>query len=258
MDMPTRKLDSGNKQEVASFQKLETIVDTPDQGPRHLLIFTGIAASRWDSDGDLKPLTVIVKLGAILPETPKKTDWAATVGLSNITNKDDSDFLFALNSISLDRDAKTDELELVVDIAVQGDGGVATLNSFTFQVTVLTEPPKIELDSLLLSDVRGLSFGPSVLIETGQQWLGQVSLKEPAPGNVDVFLFSGKPSVAPLRMPGDPAVSSVTIKKGDVLSPIFTAAPTFNQTNSQIDVTISAALVAGSKTAVVKVLPVTN
>lgn len=148
-------------------------------------------------------LTGIVRLGHFLPEAPKKNDWTATVGLSNLVNKD-SDFLYALNAVSLDTDPKTSELRLIVDIAVQGDGGDAALNSFTFQVTVLTEPPKIELDSLLVNNAAALAFAPSVAIKTGLRWSAQVSLKEPAPRNVDVLLSSGTPSVAPLQLSPPP------------------------------------------------------
>ncbi len=252
--MPTHTLDP---QDVTSFQTLTALIDAVDQGPRQLLIFTGIAASRWNSDGSLNPLTVIVRLGHFLPEAPKKNDWTATVGLSNLVNSD-SDFLYALNTVSVDTDPTTKELRLTVDLAVQGDGGVATLNSFTFQATVLTEPPKIELDNLLVNDAAALAFGPSVAIETGLRWGARVSLKEPAPRNVNVSLTSGTPSVAPLQTSGDPANTSVTIARGETFSPIFTAMPTSNNTNLELDVTISAALDGLTKTALVKVTPVPN
>jgi len=252
--MPTHTLAP---QDVTSFQTLTALIDAADQGPRQLLIFTGIAASRWDSAGSLDPLTVIVKLGPILPEPPKEHDWTATVGLSNLVNTD-SDFLYALNAVSVDTDPVTRELRLTVDLAVQGDGGVAALNSFTFQATVLTEPPKIELDSLLVNDAAALTFAPSVAIETGLRWGAQVSLKEPAPRNVDVLLSSGTPSVAPLQLSGPSANASVTVAKGERVSPIFTAAPTSNNTNLELDVTISAALAGDTKTALFKVTPVPN
>ena len=253
--MPTHILDTPD---VTSFQTLTAAIDVLDEGPRQLLIFTGIAASRWDSAGSLNPLTVIVRLGRILPEAPKENDWTATVGLSNLVNKD-SDFLYALNAVSLDTDPKTSELRLIVDIAVQGDGGDAALNSFTFQVTVLTEPPKIELNSLLVSDANALvAFAPSVAIETGLRWTAQVSLKAPPPRNVDVFLAGTDPTTAPLLAPGDPSAPTVRIAKGETFSSIFTAVPTFNSTNLERDVTISAALDGVIQTAVVRVTPVPN
>jgi hypothetical protein len=251
--MPSRTLHFDNKDEVSSFQKLDLLVDAPEEGPRHLLIFTGIAAARWDSKRDLDPLTVIVTLGANVEEPPPEHAWTAVVGLSNINNVD-SDFIYAINAVTVDTDKVTTELFLSVDIAVQGAGGRAVLDSFTFQVTVLTEPPKVELDQLL---IKGGTFAPTASTLVGLGWEGVVILKAPAPRAVDVFISSANPTVAPLTAPGDPSFRFLTIKRGESTG-LFAAPATSLPANIAVTVNITAALGASNSTAVLTVTPPPN
>src|SRR5262245_26224994 len=98
---------------VFCASKLSMYVGNP---PRELLIFTGVAEREGDSKGNLDRQTVIVPLpGTTTPFFQS----AASVGLASITNTD-SDFTFAADDTSVVV-GPTGQLELHIDIAVQGD-----------------------------------------------------------------------------------------------------------------------------------------
>ena len=84
--------------------------------PRQLLILSGVAIPEWRSGGDLDRQEVVIRLGVT---TTAQYNWTATVSLAAISN-DDTDFLFALDSTSMDTD-QDGTLRLHVAIAAQGD-----------------------------------------------------------------------------------------------------------------------------------------
>jgi hypothetical protein len=115
---------------VFSASKLSMYVGNP---PRELLIFTGVAEPEWDSKGNLDRETVVVTLpGTTTPFFQS----AASVGLASITNTD-SDFTFAADDTSVVV-GPTGQLELHIDIAVQGD--TSLLSRINYHVEVLSDP----------------------------------------------------------------------------------------------------------------------
>jgi hypothetical protein len=81
------ELDARNPADVSSPFVLDVDIGSP---ARHMLIFTGIAAARWDSRSDLDRTQVRVRLNRTVANLGLYT---ATAALSNITNTD-SDFIF--------------------------------------------------------------------------------------------------------------------------------------------------------------------
>lgn len=129
--MPIR-LDAGTIPPLGVATPYRLAVFVGD-APRQLLILSGVAISEWRSGGDLDRQEVVIRLG--LTTTPRY-DWTATVSLAAISN-DDTDFLFALDSTSMDTD-QDGTLRLHVAIAAQGEP--ADLLRFSYQVHVLSDP----------------------------------------------------------------------------------------------------------------------
>lgn len=188
--MPT--LSVFNPHEVSSPQTLDVFLGDP---PRHMLIFTGIANSRWDSRSDLDRETIIIKLGRTVAQPPTDGEWTAEVGLVNIANTE-SDFIFALDRVAALQVDSSGELQLVVDIAVQGNDSF--LNAFSYQVTVLVQARDVGLKSLLVSDNvplddpntaldpnapsnSTLQWGPEATVDATKSWRLRVELDGPAP-----------------------------------------------------------------------------
>lgn len=130
---PEQQLDAGTQppKGVASPSSLTVYVGDP---PRQLQIFSGVAVVEWKSEEDLDREDVLVRLGATTTET---FSWTAHAGLASISNED-SDFVFALDAVSVEVDAVDRVLRLRVPIAVQGEPAV--LHRFSYTVHVLSDP----------------------------------------------------------------------------------------------------------------------
>jgi hypothetical protein len=115
---------------VASPSRLSVYVGDP---PRELLIFTGVATPEFKSDDDdLVRDVAHIRLGAI---TTEDMTWTAEAALASISNED-SDFIFATDSVTVDRDADG-VLRLNVEMAVQGDP--SKLHRISYTVHVLSD-----------------------------------------------------------------------------------------------------------------------
>jgi len=240
--MPTQTLNVKDPLQVFSPQMLETFIGNPQT---KLLIFTGIAVPRWDSQGNSDPETVIVKLGKTLTEKPADDKYTATVALASIYNSD-SDFTFATNDVSIDID-ENNELQLIVEIDVQGNQSI--LNSFSYQLTLLVEEKQAELQLLLVNDEQGVGIPNTQLTtEPGLRWRVRVVLNRPAlaPG-VFVQLKSNNSIV---QVPQE----FIPINAGQRESQDFIAPPIRN-TPGQVDVTITATLNSVDRTASITVIP---
>ena len=252
--LPIQTLSVDNQDQVFTPQSLDIPVGAADGPTRHLLIFTGIAVPRWDSNGNFDEETVVVNLRQVVTHQPQSGEWTATVGLASLNNTD-SDFTFAANNVSLDMNPDTHELELRVDIGVQGSTSV--LNSFSYQVTVFQEAPKVGLQAILVeSNTESIGFTGQAQVQMGDQWFAQVLLTGPASHPMDVFLFSNDAEAAPLSAVSGlgPGVASVTINAGQSLSGVFTAPRTGRVTNLTT-VTIQATIPGTTQSAVVQVVP---
>lgn len=140
--------------------------------PRQLLILSGVAIPEWRSGGDLDRQEVVIRLG--VTTTPQYA-WTATVSLAAISN-DDTDFLFALDSTSMDTD-QDGTLRLHVAIAAQGEP--ADLLRFSYQVHVLSDPVH-SLVSGLISWPR--QFGdPTYAVLQGGDPMFRVEVGETVP-----------------------------------------------------------------------------
>jgi hypothetical protein len=116
--------------QVASASKIE--FDTGVSGQK-AVIFSGIAIPDWNlnDDDNIYRQTVTVLLRYVVSKVLNAT---ISVGLASIYNGD-SNFLFATDSASLATDPATQELQLLVEVALMGDP--ASLNRFGYQVVVV-------------------------------------------------------------------------------------------------------------------------
>ncbi|HZD30825.1 MAG TPA: hypothetical protein VE779_04105 [Candidatus Angelobacter sp.] len=123
-------LDANDPTQVASASHLE--FDTGVAGQK-AVIFSGIAIPSWSltDDSNIYRQTVTVNLRYTVLAVINAT---ITVGLASIYNGD-SAFLFATDAASLAIDNNTQELLLLVDVALTGDP--SELNRFGYQVVVV-------------------------------------------------------------------------------------------------------------------------
>lgn len=103
-------------------------------GGRQLVVLSGIARPEWkvDDDGDAQRREC-----RLLLREPADNLEASTVhvGLASIGN-DDTAWVFATDTARVEVDAGTEQLVLVVNLALMGD--VSTLNRFSYQVVLTT------------------------------------------------------------------------------------------------------------------------
>jgi hypothetical protein len=260
--MPPQELNVTNSDQVSSPQVLEASLGTLQ---RQLLIFTGIAIPNWDSRGLLDRETVIVKLGRRVLQKPVDGQWSATVGLASMANTD-SDFTFAADNVAVDVD-KDMQLQLIVDIAVQGSTSV--LSRFSYQANVLLQEKAVGLAEALVSDNIGVTpplgappgppvfqFGPRATVGSGlsadhSRWRLRIVLDGPAPSpGVFVHLASSNPAVAQVPQ------NDIPILTGHTVTEDFIAPDVVNNSRSPMDVTVTATRNSVSRSAVVTVLPV--
>lgn len=137
----TIPLDAGTNPPVGVASPSLLTVYVGDS-PRQLLIFSGVAIPEWQSNGDLDREEVVIRLGAT---TTPNFGWTATASLATISC-DESDFIFALDSTTVDFDADS-ILRLRVAIAVQGEP--ANLLRFSYLVHVLSDPIRSMISGLI-------------------------------------------------------------------------------------------------------------
>lgn len=139
--------------QVASASNIE--FDTGVSGQK-AVIFSGIAIPDWNlnDDDNIYHQTVTVLLRYVVSKVLNAT---ISIGLASIYNGD-SNFLFATDSASLAIDSATQELQLVVDLALMGDP--ASLNRFGYQVVVVA--------AVQVTGIAGtIRFAKSVFDATG-------------------------------------------------------------------------------------------
>jgi hypothetical protein len=256
---------------VSNAKNLDVFIGDP---PRHMMILTGIAIPRLasDDDDDNNPVqheTVIIKLGQTAIQQPK--EWTAVVGLTNISNTE-SDFIFALDKVTTLQLGSDGELELWVDIGVQGDDSV--LNAFSYQVTMLVEARDVGLKSIQVSDnipitpggfgdpgsgglgdppagPAALQWGSDAAVSAGFPWRLRVELDGPAPGpGVPVSISSSDSADVPVPM------ATVFIQPGHTTSDESLSPPTRNDLpNTPITATIFASHLGQTRTALIHVKP---
>jgi hypothetical protein len=222
--MADKILHASDPAEVASASSLDVLLGEPS---RHMLIFTGLAQSKTGSNTEDWPPTrdkVYVKFGRFVAQDPKDGEWSATVGLASISNGD-SDYVFATDSVKVERD-NSSELQLVVDTAALGQD--SAIHSFSYQATVLLQEPQVVLDALLVGpDADEAGLDNQVVVPIGQKWRYNVQLSGPAPGpGVLVSVESTRPDVAPVADPGDSPIHAVVVQPGKTMGDISTAPPT--------------------------------
>ncbi len=251
--------------QVSSARTLDVFLGEP---PRHMIIFTGIAIPRLPSDDDDDPApvtheTVIIKLGRSVAQPPRDDEWTATVGLTNLSNTE-SDLIFALDNVTALQVDEKGELELVVDLGVQGDDSV--LNSFSYQVTVLVVPREVGLKSIQVSDniplggigdpndpnpppgSTQLQWGPSANIVPHATWRVRVELDGPAPDPGVVVKIMSSSSIVPVPQP------SLLVQPGKTMSDEPLSPPTGNLIdNNTLTATITASYLGRTRTALINV-----
>src|SRR5205809_641119 len=102
---------------------------------RRMMIFSGIAKPEWiiNDDDHIYRENVVVNLRKTVLAVEQYT---VTVGLASIGN-DDTTFLFAADTATIDIDEQSQELLLKVDLASQGER--TSIGRFGYQVvTVVT------------------------------------------------------------------------------------------------------------------------
>ena len=237
--------------EVSSPRNLEVFLGNPQ---RKMMIFTGIAVAHLfsDDDDDDNPVqheTAVIKLGQIVTQAPKDGEWTAAVGLTNITNTE-SDFIFALDAIPSLKMGHGGELELWVNIGVQGDD--STLVSFSYQVTALLEAREAGLQSIQVSDPRagiGGQWGAETTIQARATWRLRVALDAPAPApGIPISISSSDPAHVPVPL------ATVFIQPGHAMSDEFVSPPT-GEVIGLTTATISAAYHGQTRAALIHVQP---
>jgi hypothetical protein len=131
---PPQVLDAGTTPPVgvANPSQIEFYIGNP---PRQMLVFSGVGVTEVHSeDNNVAWRDFRVMLGA---STTPNFQYTSTVGMATITC-DDSDFFFFSNTSNVDQDPLTGELRLNTTLAASGDSG--TLNRFSYQVMVLSDP----------------------------------------------------------------------------------------------------------------------
>jgi hypothetical protein len=115
--------------QVASVQRIDATIDAG----REMIILSGIARPerQCTDDAHSYPDEVIVHLGVQAPHVQQAT---ATVGLASI-HADDTNFVLATDSATVDPDPQTGELRLHIDTNIMGDP--ARLNRIGYQVIAI-------------------------------------------------------------------------------------------------------------------------
>ena len=125
-------LDVNDPNQVSSPEVLDVLLGLPQN---HLLIFTGIAIPEFAPGKGLSQEQVTVKLGKTVRNPQIPFQYSATVGLASIGNAD-SDYTFATDDVTVVADPQSGELQLLCDIAVQGD---SILHRFSYQASVIVQ-----------------------------------------------------------------------------------------------------------------------
>jgi hypothetical protein len=103
-------------------------------GGRQLVVISGIARPEWKVDDDDEAKRQECRLLLREPADDLETS-TVHVGLASIGN-DDTAWVFATDTARIEVDPTTEELVLVVNLALMGD--VSTLNRFSYQVVLTT------------------------------------------------------------------------------------------------------------------------
>jgi hypothetical protein len=128
--------------------------------PQQMQIFSGVAIVDFDSDGPTNHTTVEIILGYVRSRNIRYT---AKADLASISNED-SEFIFAVDSVNVVNDERTGEIRLFVDLGVQGDK--STLLRFSYHVQVLSD----FIDTLIAGTIRWRENlgSPSLGADAGQ------------------------------------------------------------------------------------------
>ncbi|HEV7580920.1 MAG TPA: hypothetical protein VGO77_11025 [Mycobacterium sp.] len=111
--------------------------------PQQMQIFTGTVAIHRKSHRKVEHETIRVVLGS----TTSHAQACSKVDLASITNSD-SEFIFAVDTNTVEIDASTGLITLVTDIGVQGTDSI--FERFSYHVEVLSDP----VDTLIAGTIR--------------------------------------------------------------------------------------------------------
>lgn len=111
--------------------------------PQQMQIFTGTVAIHRKSHRSVQHETVRIMLG----HTTSQAQACCKVDLASITNSD-SEFIFAVDTNTVEIDVSTGLITLVTDIGVQGTDSI--FERFSYHVQVLSDP----VDTLIAGTVR--------------------------------------------------------------------------------------------------------
>jgi hypothetical protein len=145
MAMSTRvvTLDARNQSEIVqpTCLDMQLIEGGPNGRPLRMLILSGIAIVRWDSQANLDPEIVNIHVGKFNAAGPAFAlqGQSSTVALTSVT-ANEGDFTFGIDSIEAEIYTATGDvlLNLAVDIAVQGSN-LAVINTFSYHSHVIYE-----------------------------------------------------------------------------------------------------------------------
>jgi hypothetical protein len=192
---------------VAYGTHIEVVVAGPGDQNR-LLIFTGTALvnATPSNDDDVRRGVVKIRLDYPLPKTVQFIASATNASLASIANNDDDDQIYAVDCVSTDPayiDQTQPQLgkELVLTAALAVQGGTEILR-MAYQANVLLEVREPELDSLLVaraSDDPPPQYETSATLDSGNQWLGRLTLTGPALNDLFVTLVSANPALVPVQ-----------------------------------------------------------
>jgi hypothetical protein len=111
--------------------------------PQQMQIFTGTVAIHRKSHRKVEHETIRVVLGS----TTSHAQACSKVDLASITNSD-SEFIFAVDTNTVEIDASTGLITLVTEIGVQGTDSI--FERFSYHVEVLSDP----VDTLIAGTIR--------------------------------------------------------------------------------------------------------
>jgi hypothetical protein len=261
-------LAAGNSDQVAEGRTLEVGIEdgvqtfpppTTSETANRLLIFTGTAICDIlaDGDGELSRGVVRIRLGFPLPKAVRFVGSATVAALASVHGNDDEDSVFAVDAAkttagptdggTLDpKGLPEGELYVIIDAATQG--GETRLGRIAYQANVLVRDLEPELESLLVKpDGVGVPYAAETTISTGSKWDFQVTLTGPVVDPTFLILLQSSDPAAPVAA----AIQLLTTQT----SGAFLGGVAKNETNSTVDVTITASAKGISKTAILHIQP---
>jgi hypothetical protein len=259
-------LDASKSDQVDNGINIKASINGPVANT--LVIFTGIAILNRESDNDdnlVRRGTLRVKLNFPLSSSLQFVSAASNAGLASIFNRDDDDTTYAIDCVSTQpentdpQNPQQSELVLSAAVAIQGGQNDAGINRMAYQANVLLLDTEPDLESILVRAAgSGLPFTSLATIPDGDTWEYLLTLTGPAPGGPnDKFTITLQTSDHQ-HAPIDIGHLINEISGGQVSAGSGVISPVSDPNLFPIDVTITATGRMVSKTATLRVLPLTR